>query len=164
LLGSNIDPRLLFLQEAEHKIAERLGKILQLSRVYESEPWGFEASQSFLNRALIIETKLTPQQVLNGALQIEQELGRERLNEGYASRQIDIDILYFNEMIIDEPDLLIPHPGIPDRRFVLLPLVEIAADFVHPVLKQAQTDLLKSCPDESRVWLFKPQMNESHEV
>jgi 2-amino-4-hydroxy-6-hydroxymethyldihydropteridine diphosphokinase len=97
-------------------------------------------------------------------LSIETELGRQRLNEGYASRQIDIDILYFNKMQITTPELSVPHPGIPDRRFVLLPLVEIAAGFVHPVLKQTQADLLKQCTDELKVWVFNPQLNGENEV
>jgi 2-amino-4-hydroxy-6-hydroxymethyldihydropteridine diphosphokinase len=164
LFGSNIEPRLSFLQQAEQKVAASVGRVLQLSRVYESEPWGFQASRAFLNRAAILETDLTVHQVLKQVLSIETELGRQRLNEGYASRQIDIDILYFNKMQITIPELSVPHPGIPDRLFVLLPLVEIAAGFVHPVLKQTQADLLKQCTDELKVWVFNPQLNGENEV
>ena len=157
LFGSNIEPRLSFLQNAEKEVAATIGKILQLSLVYESEPWGFQASQSFLNRVAIVETDLSAQKVLKRVLAIESELGRQRLNEGYSSRKIDIDILYFDEMKIEEPDLIIPHPGIPDRRFVLVPLVEIADSYVHPVLKISNADLLKQCSDRLKVWVYKAQ-------
>ena len=155
MLGSNIEPRLSFLQKAENALEVSLGKIFQMSLVYESEPWGFQASQTFLNRVVIVETDLSARAVLKAVLSIENEMGRERLNTGYASRQIDIDILYFNEMKIEEPGLIVPHPGIPDRRFVLLPLVEVAEGFVHPVLKQTNKDLLSACTDQLRVWVYK---------
>ena len=148
-----------FLQEAEQKVSVSVGKIIQSSLVYESEPWGFETSQSFLNKVVIIETDLSARTVLQKVLAIEKELGRKRLNEGYASRQIDIDILYFNEISIDEPDLVIPHPGIAKRRFVLVPLAEVANSYIHPVLKMTHTDLLKQCADELKVWVYKMKNN-----
>ena len=155
MLGSNIEPRLSFLQKAENALGVSLGKIFQMSLVYESEPWGFQASQTFLNRVAIVETDLSARVVLKAVLSIENEMGRERLNTGYASRQIDIDILYFNKMKIEEPGLIVPHPGIPDRRFVLLPLVEVAEDFIHPVLKRTNKELLSACKDELKVWVYK---------
>lgn len=157
LFGSNIEPRLSFLEEAIQKVSISIGKIFQLSLVYESESWGFQSSQSFLNRVAIVETDLSAQQVLKRVLAIESELGRQRLNEGYSSRQIDIDILYFDEIIIEEPDLIVPHPGIPNRRFVLVPLVEIAENFIHPVLKMSNAELLQKCSDKLKVWIYKAQ-------
>ena len=160
LFGSNIEPRLSYLQEAEQKVSVAVGKILQSSSVYESEPWGFQASQSFLNRVAIVETVLSAQEVLKKVLAIETEMGRKRLNKGFSSRQIDIDILYFNEMRIEETTLTVPHPGIPDRRFVLAPLAEIAANFIHPALKVSNADLLKQCMDESGVWIYEVQKED----
>ncbi len=157
LFGGNIEPRLSFLHKAEFEVSNSIGRVLQLSSVYESEPWGFEANQNFLNRVAIVETDLSAQEVLKRVLAIESKLGRQRLNDGYASRQIDIDVLFFDEMKIEVPGLIVPHPGIPDRRFVLVPLVEVAENFIHPVLKLSNSDLLKQCTDESKVWIYKAQ-------
>lgn len=123
--------------------------------VYESDPWGFEANQRFLNRVVILETDLSAQPLLSRVLAIEKELGRERLVKGYSSRKIDIDILYYSELQIAEPDLVIPHPGIPDRRFVLVPLTEVAGSFVHPVLKKSNASLLEQCGDKSNVRIYE---------
>ncbi|MCF6341907.1 MAG: 2-amino-4-hydroxy-6-hydroxymethyldihydropteridine diphosphokinase [Bacteroidales bacterium] len=157
LFGSNIEPRLSFLQKAEHKVAGLVGNILNSSLVYESEPWGFRAAQRFLNQVLLVETGLSAREVLKRVLSIENEMGRQRTTQGYSSRQIDIDILYFKRECIHEPGLIVPHPGIADRRFVLLPLVELEAGFVHPVLMQSNDDLLKRCGDELRVCPFDEQ-------
>ena len=138
-------------------VADLIGEIRRHSSVYESEPWGFKADQSFLNRIAIVETDLLPQEILQRVLSIENEMGRQRLKNGYSSRQIDIDILYFNRVSVDEPGLVVPHPGIPDRRFVLVPLVEIAENFTHPILRQSHVDLLKQCRDDSKVWIFREQ-------
>lgn len=164
LFGSNIEPRLSFLQNAELAVSDSVGNILQLSSIYESEPWGFQSSQSFLNRVAVVETELSAQNVLKEVLAIENKLGRQRLNEGYSSRQIDIDILYFNEMKIEETDLIVPHPGIPKRRFVLMPLVEVLENFIHPVLRISNADLLKQCTDELKVWIYKGKSELENEV
>jgi len=157
LFGSNIEPRLSFLQKAERGVADLIGKICQLSSVYESDPWGFQADQRFLNRVVIVETDLSPQEVLKRVLSIESKIGRKRHKNGYSSRQIDIDILYFNEANIEEPGLIIPHPGIPVRRFTLVPLVEIAENFIHPVLKQSHAELLNLCSDNLKVRIYRKQ-------
>jgi 2-amino-4-hydroxy-6-hydroxymethyldihydropteridine diphosphokinase len=145
----------LFLQKAEQKVADTIGRIRKLSLVYESEPWGFQAKQYFLNRVALVETELSAKEVLKKILSIETEMGRQRLSNGYSSRQIDIDILYFNEMIIEQPDLIVPHPGIPGRRFVLLPLVEVAGQFIHPVFGQSNAALLEKCSDKLKVWVYQ---------
>lgn len=160
LFGSNIEPRLDYLKIAERSVADAIGQIIRLSSIYESEPWGFQAEQSFLNQIVVVETEFSPAEVLEGILSIEIQLGRKREGSTYISRQIDIDILYFDDQIIHEKDLVIPHPGIPDRRFVLLPLVEIAPNLLHPVLKQNSTDLLNVCADESKVWSYKMKVKK----
>lgn len=160
LFGSNIKPRLEFLNAAEYAVSESIGRIIRLSSIYESEPWGFEAEQSFLNRIVIVETKLSPEEVLEGILSIESQMGRKRKSSTYSSRQIDIDILYFDKLIIEEEDLVIPHPGIAHRRFVLVPLAEIAPNLIHPVFKQNSVDLLNNCSDGSKLWPYEIELKE----
>lgn len=161
ILGSNQGEREALLSYAVRKIEERIGKIVRLSRVYETEPWGtFNAgcgadgrsTPSFLNQALIVKTDLSPEEVLDTVQQVEQELGRpqhkaDRAADGqriYRDRTIDIDILFYDHLILDTEWLQIPHPQIPNRRFVLEPLAEICPDFVHPVLKISVKDLFNS--------------------
>ncbi len=155
LLGSNIDPRCNYLEEAEHKLVVTVGDVNQRSEIYESEPFGFNADQTFLNRILFLSSDLTAKQVLNKIHIIEQELGRTRSEEGYSSRTIDIDILYFNNDVIDTDKLTIPHPGMHERMFTLVPLAEIAPDFIHPILHVNSKELLDICPDDSKVYVFK---------
>ena len=122
---------------------------MQVSSPYESEPWGFETKEWFLNRVIVVETELMPEEMLRQLLDIEHELGRERHPEiqGYASRTADLDILYFGDRIFLTETLTIPHPRLHRRRFALLPLCEVAPDLVHPALGLTQTELLKRCPD-----------------
>lgn len=128
-------------------IEERIGKILKLSPVVESEPWGFSAEQNFFNQALTISTQLSAEQVLKITQQIEIELGRQSKSvqvEGrptYSSRPIDIDILFYNDDIIRTRELTIPHPLIQERDFVLTPLCQIEGERIHPVLKRTMNEL-----------------------
>lgn len=154
LLGGNIEPREDYISKAKHELS-RLGNIVNSSSIYETEARGFETENSFLNLVLLMETTLEAELFLKGALEIELELGRERSNsENYSSRTIDIDMLYFNSAIIKSKNLIIPHPRIHLRRFTLVPLVEIAPEFIHPGLKKTNAELLKNCSDEAEVLEF----------
>jgi len=154
LIGSNIEPRELFLKDAKKEI-DKLGQIDEESSVFESEAWGFEADTPFLNQVIVIRTTLKANEVLKRILNIEQSLGRTRRKDHYLSRTIDIDILYFGDEIIEQDDLVVPHPRIQDRKFTLLPLNEIAANFIHPVFQLTTRELLEQTNDKGKVWLYK---------
>lgn len=148
-LGSNIGNRFALLQEAVFCIGSRIGTILSVSKVYETPAWGFE-SEAFLNACIKIETEQTALDVLDTLLTIEKELGRDRnLSEGYQARPIDLDILLFNNEIISHERLLVPHPRMELRQFVLTPLADIAAKTVHPQLKKSIEELQQKCEDDS---------------
>ena len=148
-LGSNIGNRFALLQEAVFCISSRIGTILSVSKVYETPAWGFE-SEAFLNACIKIETEQTALDVLDTLLTIEKELGRDRnLSEGYQARPIDLDILLFNYEIISHERLLVPHPRMELRQFVLTPLADIAAKTVHPQLKKSIEELQQKCEDDS---------------
>ncbi len=149
LSGSNSGNRQFFLNEALQKVQFSIGKLMQKSSLYETEPWGFEAEQDFLNQVWMVETAHSPRKVLADLLAIETELGRTRVGSGYSSRIIDLDILYYDDQIIHEAGLDIPHPRIQERNFVLQPLAEILPDFVHPELMQSNSQLLENCVDTS---------------
>lgn len=153
-LGSNLGDRAENLKQAELRIAEHVGSIVTVSSVYETEPWGFESENKFLNKVLCIKTDLSPSGLLGRILMIESQLGRVRYETQYKSRNIDIDILLFNRDIVKEQALEIPHPRMHERRFALVPMVEIAPHFIHPVLKKTMQSILKSCPDKSSVVLL----------
>lgn len=157
LLGSNMGDRTSTLEEARNMIEARCGKIIKMSSLYESEPWGFDAEQNFINQAICVETDLSAHELLRELLSIEIELGRDRSRhyETYVSRPIDLDVIYYGEMINDDEDLILPHPRLQLRRFVLEPLCEIASNFVHPVLKKTNIELRDVCPDTSDVSLYK---------
>lgn len=150
-LGSNLGNREHQLEEAIRLISERVGLVQKKSSVYETDPWGFNANTPFLNLVISVETSLLPDRLMQKILILEKEMGRERGGEGYQSRIIDIDILFYGDQIVDMPDLQIPHPLLHQRRFVLVPLAEIAAEFVHPGLTLSVTTLLNHCRDEGRV-------------
>lgn len=157
ILGSNMGDSCAIIAKAVEKIGERCGKIVASSSVYESEPWGFDAENNFLNQMLCIETDLDARTLLKELLQIEAELGRQRheSQQRYVSRPIDIDIVYYSDMINDDDFLVLPHPRMSQRKFVLMPLCEIAADFIHPVFKKSSMTLLKDCNDDSEVSLYE---------
>ncbi len=154
-LGSNMGDRLSYLSYTVNQLYKEAGKLTARSSVWESEPWGFEAEEYFLNMVVEISTTLDPKALLSVISSMELLLGRSRREgQGYQSRHIDIDILFWGEKIISVPGLEVPHPHIADRRFVLEPLNEIAADFIHPVTGRSVREMLTLCDDRSEVKLF----------
>ncbi|SKC10573.1 2-amino-4-hydroxy-6-hydroxymethyldihydropteridine diphosphokinase [Dyadobacter psychrophilus] len=149
-LGSNLGDRKVVLESAREQIAKRVGLISSKSSVYETEPWGLPDQPAFLNQVIRVETELAPEEVLRIILDIEHELGRVRY-ERWGARVIDIDLLYYNALVLDSARLTLPHPRLQDRLFNLIPLAEIAPAFVHPSLKKTSLELLESCTDNGVV-------------
>ena len=141
-LGTNIGNKRRNMITAAALLAERVGDILALSGFYETEPWGFESENFFLNAAVKLKTSFSPLEVLQITQQIEKELGRtEKSNGVYYDRIIDIDILLYGDEVLQIPELTLPHPLMHERKFVMDPLAEIAPFVVHPVLKERIIDL-----------------------
>lgn len=152
-LGSNMGDRAEPLRKALSMIGERVGEVTAVSGIYETDPWGFSADTSFYNMVAAVKTRLEPLEFLAGILAIEALLGRVR-NAGadsYTSRPIDIDILFFGDRIVDTSGLIIPHPRLQQRRFVLVPLNEIAPEKIHPLSGKKVLTLLDECGDDSSV-------------
>ncbi len=146
LIGGNEGDSLNFLKQAREYISVLLGEIVGQSAIYETAAWGKTNQPNFLNQVLLIETSLAAEVLMSNILIIEKKMGRVR-NEKYGARTIDIDILFYNEEIINLPDLKIPHPEIQNRKFALVPMNEIASLFVHPVFKKNIQTLLNECGD-----------------
>jgi 2-amino-4-hydroxy-6-hydroxymethyldihydropteridine diphosphokinase len=154
LLGSNLGNRLDLLEQARALIMSHIGVITQASGIYETAAWGLENQQAFLNQVLTVDTTLTPEELLQQINNLEAELGRIRLVR-WGARVIDIDILYYDNLVLQTQRLTIPHPELQNRRFTLIPLVEIAPDFVHPVLAHNNLQLLEQCADKLPVTLLE---------
>lgn len=146
LLGSNMGNRLEYLREAEALLIQRNIQVMDESSVYETAPWGKADQAWFLNVVLEVETSFSPQELLKELLEVEKQIGRIR-KEKWGERSIDIDLLYYHNHIVNENDLKVPHPGIPERRFTLEPLVEMIPLEEHPVLKRTQMQMLADCQD-----------------
>lgn len=147
LIGGNVGNRHQNLEKARQLIQQQAGKVLQQSAIYETEAWGKQDQPAFLNQVLHVETALEPLPLLQAILQAELDMGRKR-NEKYGPRTIDIDILLFNDLTLESAELTVPHPQMHLRRFALMPLAEIAAAEIHPVLKKSIDELLLECPDK----------------
>ncbi|PCJ91974.1 MAG: 2-amino-4-hydroxy-6-hydroxymethyldihydropteridine diphosphokinase [Flavobacteriaceae bacterium] len=144
-LGSNLGNKLNNIQKAVFQLHEKVGEVVTISNVYQSPSWGFD-SDDFLNICIAIKTKLLPNALLETVLKIENNLGRERTDEkGYKPRTIDVDILYYNTEIITSKDLVLPHPNLHKRMFVLKPLADIAPQFHHPLFSKDTRNLLQEC-------------------
>jgi 2-amino-4-hydroxy-6-hydroxymethyldihydropteridine diphosphokinase len=154
LIGGNTGERLNYLHSAAKAIRKQCGRIKKSSSIYETAAWGNENQDNFLNQALEVFTRLSAFELLDCILQIEESMGRIR-KERYGPRIIDIDILLFNDEIIDTRKLKVPHPELPNRRFALQCLNEIAPRKKHPVLNKSIAQLLKECNDLLRVDKFR---------
>jgi len=151
LLGGNLGDKQKVFSDARALLLEQVGEITALSAIYETEPWGFESTDYFWNQVLEISTALSPEELLRQTQQIELQLGRIRKATQYDSRIIDIDILFYGNQIIESDNLSVPHPRIQERKFVLVPLCEIAPELMHPVFHKNIRQLLEECPDPLKV-------------
>ncbi|MBM3402618.1 MAG: 2-amino-4-hydroxy-6-hydroxymethyldihydropteridine diphosphokinase [Bacteroidetes bacterium] len=147
LLGSNLGDSKKYLATAIFEIEKKLGIIAQVSSLYQTAAWGKNDQPDYINQAIELKTNLSPQVLLSAILKIETKLGRKRL-EKWGSRIIDIDILLYDNLIVDEVQLSIPHPYLAFRRFCLMPLCEIAPNYKHPVLKKTIEHLLLELQDD----------------
>ena len=150
LLGGNQGDKHKIFSETIKLISEKIGTIKVLSSVYETEPWGF-VSDLFWNQALIVRTSLTPDDILNCVFDIENGMGRKRITKNFEARPIDIDLMFYDDLQIDTTQLTIPHSLIAQRRFMLVPLAEIAPDKIHPVTGLTVNEMLQNCPDQLKV-------------
>lgn len=154
LLGGNLGNKAKIFEDTCQMLVNSIGEIIENSSVYETEPWGFESEDLFWNQVLVIETKLQPNEILKSTKEIENLIGRERKADRYISRLIDIDLLFYDDLILKTAELEIPHPRMIDRRFVLEPLAEIASTKMHPVFEKSISVLLEECPDKLEVKRF----------
>lgn len=150
LIGGNMGDRKVILTKAKKLIYSGIGIVKTASKIYETAAWGIESQAPFLNQVLEIESSFTAEKMLAIIHKIETQLGRKRF-EKWHKRTIDIDILYYNTEIINTENLVIPHPEIPNRKFTLIPLAEIAPNLKHPILKKTQSELLAHCADKLEV-------------
>ena len=153
-LGSNMGNRIELLSKAEEKIHNDIGRIIKKSKIYESTPWKVDGQSNYLNQVIKIDTELDPLNLLRKILLIENDLGRKRL-EKWGERLIDIDILFYNDSILETPNLCIPHKHLHERNFVLIPLNEIDAEWVHPKINKSISQLLTDCSDNSNVYEYE---------
>ncbi|MBR9853674.1 MAG: 2-amino-4-hydroxy-6-hydroxymethyldihydropteridine diphosphokinase [Algicola sp.] len=156
-LGSNIGNRLATLQKAIFHIQRKAGKVLDISSVYENPAVGFEGGD-FYNIVVSLLTSMGPKELLDTLLQIEEDFGRKRTSTGYSSRTLDIDIVYYGTETINNDELVIPHPQMQHRKFVLKPLSDIAPQFYHPVLQKDTRNLLQECRDLSELTKTKHKL------
>jgi len=150
-LGSNLGHRQQNMDKAIALIGSRAGEIGQRSLYYESEPWGFSSDNHFFNCCIAAQTTMEPLALMDQLLEIEKEMGRERKGAGYSDRLIDIDLLMYDSIQMEHPRLILPHPGMENRKFVLLPLAEIAPGLIHPVTGISIARMLQLCPDQTVV-------------
>lgn len=157
LTGSNAPDREAILQRTAVLLADRVGQILSRSRIYASQAWGFSSGEPFANQALVLDTELKPLEVLDAALAVEQQVGRNReheqeqkliTGERYASRVVDVDVMFCDDEIISTPRLKVPHPLLHEREFALEPLCEIMGHYRHPVLRRSLRDIYQELKEK----------------
>lgn len=163
LLGSNLGDRADHLCTARRAIANLVGDIQKTSSIYETAPWGVEQQADYLNQVVLVESEYAPHKVLEKVLAIEAKGGRVR-QEKWGARAIDVDILFYNTLIIETENLIIPHPYMHLRRFALTPLVEILPDWVHPKLKVSVAELYAQLQDPLEVKVFKPESTQNYKT
>ncbi len=156
-IGSNLGNRLLNIQKAVDLLKLRIGTVEKISSVYENPPLGFESDSQFYNICLSVKTSLTPIDVLNETQKIELEIGRVSKTKKniYSSRIIDLDILLYDNVIVNTPRLIIPHPLYRFRKFVLVPLNEIMSEAIDPITLESINHILNKCVDESQLLIVK---------
>ncbi len=152
LIGGNLGDRLSNLREAEKRLADKM-TLLADSRIFETEAWGGFSSGNYLNKALLMQTQQSPYTVLKWAQEIEHQLQRVRTRT-WENRTMDIDIIYFGDMVIASQTLTIPHPQLQNRRFVLQPLLDIVPDWVDPISGLTIRQINERCKDPCKVWPF----------
>jgi 2-amino-4-hydroxy-6-hydroxymethyldihydropteridine diphosphokinase len=150
-LGGNLGDKKEIFTSTIRMIENRIGHPVKISSVYESPSWGFRSRHFFWNQVLEVETALSPEEVLTEIRSIEKFFGRKRRSGDYLSRKMDIDILFYDDIILENDELTLPHPMIAFRRFVLEPLSEVAPDFFHPVLMDKVIHILSRCKDSAEV-------------
>lgn len=150
-LGTNLGDKQKNLESASDLISDSCGNIEMSSGIYLSKSWGFKSSNEFYNQCLKLETKLGPEELLEQVLEIEQVMGRERVGIKYSDRIIDIDILFYDSSAYVSGSLVIPHPRIPERMFVLKPMMELDPELKHPVLQETIKVLFEKCTDDPGV-------------
>lgn len=148
MLGGNLGDTASFFKQAIALITTRIGEVITLSAIYETEPWGVDGQQNYFNQAVELKTLLMPEKLLKETQAIEYELGRRKSLQNWAPRIIDIDILFYNQEIIEQIDLKIPHPLLHQRMFCLIPMQEIAPDYIHPIMKYSIRSLVNICNDK----------------
>ena len=153
IIGGNMGDRENYLATCIQEIESRIGKIARKSAIYETASWGNTGQTPYLNQVLFLYTSLSPQNLLTECLSIEKRMGRRRTVK-WDSRIIDIDILFYNQDIVNEDGLIIPHPLLQERKFVLIPLNDVAPSFMHPIYKKSMQELLKECKDILQVKKF----------
>lgn len=154
-LGSNINDRLKYLNTAASLIGSCSNiETVEVSSVYETEPWGIKEQGSFLNRVMKVNTSFTPEELLDFVKEAEKKAGRKERRKWY-EREIDIDILFFGNMVLESERFSIPHKEVQNRKFVLVPMCELDGEFIHPVLKKTMNELLKITKDISEVCIYK---------
>jgi len=146
-IGSNKGNRSVLINKAIDEIEKKVGIIISRSSIYQSKSWGFD-SNDFYNLCLLIDTDIMPKSLLINLKKIEKSMGREDVDGSYSDRLIDIDILFYDNITTDSEDLKIPHPKIEIRKFVLVPMLEIADDYVHPILNKTIKELYNDCSDQ----------------
>ena len=149
-LGSNLGEREQLISAAVQEISEHVGKVNVRSQIYESNPWRVDGQEHYLNQLIEVKTLLSAEETLAAILKIELDLGRVRI-EKWGERLIDIDIIFFNNEIIETADLCIPHMHMHERNFVLAPLNEIAPDFIHPKYNKTVSQLFNQSNDTEKV-------------
>lgn len=161
-LGTNLGDRVSSLTSALYNIGLQLGEITHKSSVYETSAWGKTDEPNYLNQVISVHTLYTPECVLKVCQEIEILGGRER-NVKWGARSIDIDVLYYDNLSLNSKDLVLPHPYIQDRKFVLIPLNEIAPSLIHPLLNKNTLQLLEACKDELKVEMYNNN-NKQYEI
>lgn len=153
-IGSNIEPRKESIEKSILWVDSLIGKVVKKSKIYESEPWGIQNQSYFLNQVVLVHSELNPMEILQYLKKIESLLGRE-VGERWGPRIIDLDLLFLDREIFHSSELLLPHPRLQERNFVLLPLQEIIPEWVHPTYQMNPAELLRYCKDEGVVTLYR---------